>query len=73
VHDGAVLLSGVLYQPYYLLTFAIAAVVVWAGPQTWDWTRKLGWAKVSICLLLLWTSLAALESQEFNPFIYFIF
>jgi alginate O-acetyltransferase complex protein AlgI len=73
VQQGAALLSGVLYQPYYLLTFAIAAVVVWAGPQTWDWTRRLGPLKVGVCLILLWTSLAALESQEFNPFIYFIF
>jgi alginate O-acetyltransferase complex protein AlgI len=73
VQEGAALLGGVLYQPYYLLTFALAAVVVWAGPQSWDWTRRLGPLKVSVCLLLLWTSLAALESQEFNPFIYFIF
>jgi alginate O-acetyltransferase complex protein AlgI len=73
VQDGAALLAGVLYQPYYLATFGLAAVVVWAGPQTWDWTRRIGWGKASICLVLLWSSLAALESQEFNPFIYFIF
>ena len=29
---GAVLLSGILYKPYYLLSIGIAALVVWAGP-----------------------------------------
>src|SRR5205814_1974056 len=38
---GATLLSGILYQPYYLLSIAIAALVVWAGKQTWDWTQQM--------------------------------
>ena len=36
VQEGAALLSGVLYQPYYLLTFAIAAVVVWQVEDTYS-------------------------------------
>ncbi len=70
---GAALLAGLLYQPYYLLTFAIAGAVAWAAPQTWDWTRRLPWWKAPVILGLLWLSLLALVTQEFNPFIYFIF
>jgi hypothetical protein len=43
------------------------------APQTWDWTRRLGPIKVSICLALLWAALAMMTGQEYNPFIYFIF
>jgi len=70
---GAWLLGGVIYQPYYLLTMALAALVVWAGPQSWDWTRRLPAWKVAACLAVLWLSLAALTTQAYNPFIYFIF
>jgi len=67
------LLSGILYQPYYLLTFAVAALVVWTAPQSWDWTRRLSWPKALGCLGLLWLALVAMEIQGYNPFIYFIF
>jgi alginate O-acetyltransferase complex protein AlgI len=71
--DTALLVSGVLWQPYFIFTLVVAAVVVWFAPQTWDWTRRLpGWKIVAI-LGLTWLSLALLASQEFNPFIYFIF
>jgi alginate O-acetyltransferase complex protein AlgI len=73
VQDGATLLSGVIYQPYYVLCMAVAAAVVWAGRQSWDWTRELGLTKAAICLALLWAASATLFSQAFNPFIYFIF
>ena len=71
--EGAKLISGLIYQPYYLLCMVMAAVVVWGLPQTWDWTRRLPWWKVIICLLVLWVSLAVLATQAYNPFIYFIF
>lgn len=71
--DGAGLLQGVIYQPYYLLTFAIGAAVVWGGPQTWDWSRRLTGGKIVILVALLWLSLAVLATQAYNPFIYFIF
>ncbi len=70
---GAWLLGGVVHQPYYLATVAVAAVVVWAAPQSWDWTRRLPAWKAAICLALFWLSLAALTTQAYNPFIYFIF
>ena len=71
--DGSGLLGGLLYQPFYLLTLLSAATVTWLAPQTWDWTRRLGVVKVSICLALLWAALAMMTAQEYNPFIYFIF
>jgi len=71
--DGSDLLAGLIYQPYYIISFAIAALVVWRFPQTWDYTRKMPWPKAAYCLVLLLISLAVMETQEFNPFIYFIF
>jgi alginate O-acetyltransferase complex protein AlgI len=70
---GAGLLAGIVYQPYYLGTFALAALIVWACPQTWDWTRTLTWPKTAAVLVLFLLSAAALTTQSFNPFIYFIF
>ncbi len=71
--DGSDLLAGLIYQPYYLLCFVIAGFVVWRCPQTWDFTRQLRWPKAAFCLVILLVSLAVMETQAFNPFIYFIF
>jgi alginate O-acetyltransferase complex protein AlgI len=70
---GAGLLDGVLFKPYYLVCFALASVAVWLLPDTWEFTQRLNWRKTSVCLVLLWFSLAILHTQEYNPFIYFIF
>ncbi len=43
--------AGIIYQPFYLLTILSAAADSWLAPQTWDWTRRLGPIKVSICLV----------------------
>jgi len=73
VSAGAGLLSGIMYQPFYLGTFVAAAVIVWGAPQTWDWTRRITWVKVPVIAGALWMSLVVLTTQSFNPFIYFIF
>jgi alginate O-acetyltransferase complex protein AlgI len=70
---GAHLLGGILYKPYYLLSFLVAAVVVWFGKQTWDWTQQMTLAKAAVCFGLGWLALAVMATQEYNPFIYFIF
>jgi alginate O-acetyltransferase complex protein AlgI len=68
-----VLIGGLIYQPYYLLTFAISAVVVWLAPQTWDWTMRITPWK-TVCILIFFVlSVIMLATQAFNPFIYFIF
>ena len=69
----ALLLSGLVYQPYYLGTVMIATGIAFAAPQTWDWTRRLTPAKAIVVALVLWASLVMLNTQAFNPFIYFIF
>ncbi|MCC6445761.1 MAG: MBOAT family protein [Armatimonadetes bacterium] len=70
---GADLLGGILYQPYYLLSMGAAVIVVWVCRDTWEWTQRLTWRKAAICLPMFWLSLAVLATQEYNPFIYFIF
>jgi alginate O-acetyltransferase complex protein AlgI len=70
---GADLLSGLLYQPYYLFSLAVAAVIVWGAPQTWDFTRRMSWVKVGVVVGAMALALLALTTQSYNPFIYFIF
>jgi alginate O-acetyltransferase complex protein AlgI len=49
-----------------------AAAVVWACPQTWDWSRTITAPKaVAVALFVL--AAVMLTTQAFNPFIYFIF
>jgi len=71
--DTAALLGGVLYHPYYVVSFLVAGCVVWLCPSTWGFTQRLTWSKAAVCLLLLWVSLVVLATQAYNPFIYFIF
>ncbi|MCY4402521.1 MAG: MBOAT family protein [Candidatus Poribacteria bacterium] len=73
INPATDLVSGILYQPYYLMTMCIAGIVVWSFPQTWDWTQRLTPLRMGVCLLLFIVSLAVLSTQAYNPFIYFIF
>jgi alginate O-acetyltransferase complex protein AlgI len=73
VSEGAGLLAGVVYQPYYVGTFALAAVIVWGAPQTWDWTQTLTPSRAAAVAALFVASVFMLSTQAFNPFIYFIF
>jgi alginate O-acetyltransferase complex protein AlgI len=70
---GSSLIAGVIYQPYYFFSIAIAAIVTWAGVQTWDWTRSLTTPKTAVIFALFWLSLLVMTTQAYNPFIYFIF
>jgi len=73
VGDAAGMLGGLIYKPYYVCTFILAAAAVWFAPQTWDWTKKIGWPKAVLLVAALWLSIVVLTTQAFNPFIYFIF
>jgi alginate O-acetyltransferase complex protein AlgI len=70
---GAPLLSGIIYQPYYVGTFILAGVITWMCPQTWDWTRTLSAPKAAVIAALFVMAAVVLTTQEYNPFIYFIF
>ena len=71
--EGAALLTGIVYQPYYLGTFVLAGATVWSAPQTWNWTRTLALPKAVAILVLFALSTVILATQAYNPFIYFIF
>lgn len=70
---GAALVGGAIFQPWMFLALGVAAAVVWGCPQTWDWTRRLTLGKVLACLALGALACVVLATQEYNPFIYFIF
>ena len=66
-------MSGVVRQPFYLSMLIVAAVITWLAPQSWDWSRRMPLWKSILVTGLIWLALAAMSSQEYNPFIYFIF
>jgi alginate O-acetyltransferase complex protein AlgI len=70
---GASLVAGIIYQPYYMMWMAVAAVIVWYGRQTWDFTRNLNGFKAVLIFGLFVLSIVVLSTQAYNPFIYFIF
>ncbi len=70
---GSGLIGGVIYQPYYVVSLVVAAVVTWLAPQTWDFTRRVTWPRAAFTLVMFWLSLIVLTTQSYNPFIYFIF
>ncbi|MET0165040.1 MAG: MBOAT family O-acyltransferase [Vicinamibacterales bacterium] len=70
---AALLLNGVVYQPYYLGTIVLAGIVTWTCPQTWDWTRTLTAPKAVVTASLFVVAMVALTTQAYNPFIYFFF
>ncbi len=70
---GAALLRGIVYQPYYLGTFFVAAAIVWGAPQTWDWTQRLTPVRAIAVATAFVLSVFLLSTQSYNPFIYFIF
>jgi len=73
VQRSAALIDGIIYNPYYLFNFCLAAVVVWTFPQTWNFTKKITWIKAVYISMLFLLALVALTTQSYNPFIYFIF
>jgi alginate O-acetyltransferase complex protein AlgI len=72
-HPSAALLTGLVYQPYYIGTFLLAGTIVWGAPQTWEWTQTLTVRKAAAVAALFVVSVVVLSTQAYNPFIYFIF
>ena len=70
---GADLVSGLIYQPYYVFHLALAALVALKFPSAWAWTQRMTWPKVAFCMTSLWLAILVLITQSYNPFIYFIF
>jgi alginate O-acetyltransferase complex protein AlgI len=70
---SALLLPGIIAKPYYVMTVALCALIVWTCPQTWDWSKRIGFGKAAIATGLFLMAAAVLATQAYNPFIYFIF
>jgi alginate O-acetyltransferase complex protein AlgI len=71
--DNERIATGLIYQPYPLLSMLTAAGVVWGAPQAWDVTRNLTWPRIGWCTAIFLLSVGALFTQSYNPFIYYIF
>jgi alginate O-acetyltransferase complex protein AlgI len=70
---GGEQVGGWTQQPYLQLHFCLGLVVVAFGRQTWEWTQTLTLPK-AVCVLGLGSAaVVALLTQDYNPFIYFIF
>lgn len=67
------LVAPVMYTPYHVAMMVVAAVVVWAGPLSWDFTRRLSPARASVCLGLFALAIVMMWTQTENPFLYFQF
>jgi len=65
--------TGLVYQPYYLLSMIAAAVLIWTSRQAWDVTRNLTWPHTVLCVGVLGVAVLVLFTQSYNPFIYYIF
>jgi len=73
--NAAALLSGRLFQPFYLLAAGIAAACVWLGWETrlvveWSREHSIGGLAATAVFLL---AVLAMFSQAENPFLYFQF
>jgi alginate O-acetyltransferase complex protein AlgI len=67
------IIASPLQQPFALACMALALGTVFWGRQTWDWTQTLSPAKAVCSLGLGGLAVVALLTQDYNPFIYFIF
>lgn len=70
---NAGLVSGLIYKPYYLLAFVVGSLLVWFAQDTWGWTQSMTKRKALCCAGVFALAVVVLVTQEYNPFIYFIF
>lgn len=73
VQPATALLWSVLFQPYHVLSLAAGAAVVWCCPTAWTFTEHPTTVKAVWAGLLFLLSIVLLASQQYNPFIYFLF
>ena len=65
--------AGSIYTPYHVAMLGLAAVIVWAMPNTWVFTSKITWPRAVGGLALLALSVLMMWTQTTNPFLYFQF
>ncbi len=69
----AALASAIIRTPYHLGSLLLASTIAFLAPQTWDWTRSINKPKVLWATACGITALLLMATQDYNPFIYFIF
>ena len=67
------LLWSLLFQPYHVLCLLAGAVIVWMCPTTWKFTEQQTPIKAACGCALFLLSIVLLATQQYNPFIYFLF
>lgn len=70
---AADLVGVVTRHPIYLAAAALAALVVWRAPSSAEWTRHLNGVRAVALLAVGMLAVIIMTTEEFNPFIYFIF
>jgi alginate O-acetyltransferase complex protein AlgI len=65
--------AGLMYTPFHVAIFVLAAVLVWGAPNTWAFTARLSVPRAVGALGLLVLSLLLMWTQSANPFLYFQF
>ncbi len=66
-------IAGIIYTPYHSALFVVAAVVVWAMPNTWAFTERLSVGRAAGGMALLLLAVLMMWTQTTNPFLYFQF
>jgi alginate O-acetyltransferase complex protein AlgI len=62
-----------MYTPLHVLTFLAAVLIVWKGPESWVFTRRLHLRRAATIMALLAFAVIMMWSQAENYFIYFRF
>ncbi|MEO5767690.1 MAG: MBOAT family O-acyltransferase [Polyangia bacterium] len=70
---GGQALAGALYTRYHVSSFILAALLVWAAPNTWSFTSRLSAPRAVCTVGLLALSILLMWTQSTNPFLYFQF
>jgi alginate O-acetyltransferase complex protein AlgI len=65
--------TGAMYTRMHAALFALAAVLVWTAPNTWQLTSRLTTARAVGAFGLLALSIFVMWTQSANPFLYFQF
>ena len=65
--------AGAIYTRMHAAVFVLAAVMVWAAPNTWTFTSRLTVPRSIAALGLLAISIFVMWTQSANPFLYFQF
>jgi len=73
VSSASDVVSGAMYQPYYLGLFAVCGVVVFAMPNSWELTSRLSWPRIAFATAAMALATLMMWTQTINPFLYFQF